>query len=169
MIEPKLMLHSPVWRAQLDDVQLPETPPSLRTAGFAYFAACVLGMFATCPALAGVKLVAVNRPELDNTVNTTVVLRRHLRLDLESTDADVATRLGLQTVEDRDGFLMDALPWKKMANGMAHVLRSDALVERYLRADETDSTPLVRELAERLDAGFGTVFVIDDFGTASLG
>ncbi len=169
MIEPKLMLHSPVWRAQLDDVQLPETPPSLRTAGFAYFAACVLGMFATCPTLSGVKLVAVNRPELDNAVNTTVVLRRHLRLDLESTDADVAARLGLQTVQERDAFLMDALPWKKMANGVAHVLRSDALVERYLQSGTSDVTALVRELAEQLDAGFGTVFVVDDFGTASLG
>lgn len=169
MIEPKLMLHSPVWRAQLDDVQRPETPASLRPAGFAYFAACVLGMFAAWPTLTGVKLVAVNRPEVDNTLNTTVTLRRHLRLDFETDGTPSPGMAYLAGADERESFLLAALPWKKMANGMVHVRRSDALVADYLKADVDAAAQLVRELAEQLDAGFGAVFVVDDFGTASLG
>lgn len=146
------------------EVNEPGVNPCFRSQGFLRFAADLLRYFEKNPELTGVKLLAGVTPEINKESNVDIRLRHHIQLVPQG-----VTVVPVTLQEDTDAYVLEALPYHAMGQGIFELKRENAWVQRYLAftgadAEEAAYLNIVNEIAAAVDQAISLVYVHHDLG-----
>jgi hypothetical protein len=139
-----------------------KSTPSLRNQGFLKFSSLVLHWFDKHPELGRVHLLCVTIPAINNETNLDICVNHHITID---TAGSTLGRSKVALAKYMEDICITYLPVPMMGGGVFSILRTDPLVQEYLKLtpEHEDEYKRVRQaIASKIDASFGLVFIYHD-------
>lgn len=136
----------------------------LRQAGLRQFAYDLLCWFEQLPTLESVKLQATIRFETYCDSEAVITLRHHFQI----------SGIGLNSLfpnqKSVDEYVMQALPWKTIGEGIFEIHRDNVLTQAYLERNKEDDDQFldtIERLVRKIDFALGKVTIRHDVGHAA--